>query len=267
MQKSNHSISVLITHYNRVDDLLKCIDGIIALELDNCEIVVSDDGSSPEILKQVKKYPIDTLVESTKNQGLASNINKGVAACKGDYIIYCQEDFLLVREFKKVLPRLIASIEDGAVDMIRLTSYFRFNKVHGINELISLIPRFSFQNFFQNYYRYSDHPYIVKRVFYDQYGYYLDHTSGGYGETEYSVRLSRSSVKIGITNFFYAQGIAGSRSVMMNENGREDISKNYSKTLVKITRSLRLYIEWFFYNKIKRGLVTYKNERRDSYSK
>ena len=263
--KSTCNISFLITHYHRADDLLKCINAIRALHIKNYEIVVSDDGSDMTTVATIEKYPIDTLVLAKVNEGLTSNINKGIAACKGKFILYCQEDFLLVPSFKDSLPRLLSYLENGEVDMIRLTSYFRFNKVYRLNEDISLIPKFAISNFFQNYYRYSDHPYIVRRGFYGRFGYYLDHVSGGYGETEYSVRLSRSPVKIGITSTFYARAISGSTSVMMNEKGRQDKSQGYNKKLVKIARAFRLYFEWIFYSKNKRGLITYTNERKTNH--
>ena len=254
-------ISFLITHYNRPKDLLKCLEAMRLLELDDYEIVVSDDASSQEVLNTIRAYPLDTLVETSRNEGLASNINRGLKACKGSYVIYCQEDFLITAGFKDILPSLLSNIDNGTADMVRLTAYFRFNKLYKIDDDLSLIPRFSFSNFFQNYYRYSDHPYIVKRSFYDTYGYYLNNTSGGYGESEYGVRLSRSSVKIAITNVFYAKGILESNSVMMLEKGRVDVSKKYNKKLVKLLRAFRLYLEWILYKKEKRGLVTYKNER------
>lgn len=262
MDTTTNSISFLITHYHRAEDLLKCINAIRMLELENYEIVVSDDGSDATTLETISTYHIDTLVRAERNGGLASNINKGIAVCKGTFILYCQEDFLLDSNLKKVLPRLLSYLHDRTADMIRLTSYFRFNKVRKLNEDIFLIPRFSLANFFQNYYRYSDHPYIVKSDFYDKHGYYLDYTSGGYGETEYSVRLSRSSVKIAITSIFYARGIVGSSSVMMNEEGRLDKSQGYNKKIIKIARAFRLYFEWLVYNKNRRGLITYTNERK-----
>ena len=262
MANSPINISFLITHYNRPKDLLKCVTSIHSLELDDYEIVVSDDGSDQEVIYSIRAYAINTLIEAPVNGGLASNINKGIKACKGEFIIYCQEDFLLAPEFKDALPRLLDSIAKGTVDMIRLTAYFHFNKLNKINNDISLIPRFSFFNFFQNYYRYSDHPYIVKRSFYNQFGFYMEHTSGGYGESEYGIRLSRSSVKIAITNVFYAKGILESDSVMMLEKGRVDISKKYNKKIVKLLRAFRLYFEWTVYNKKKRGLMTYRNERK-----
>ena len=150
MANSPIIISFLITHYNRPKDLLKCVTSIHSLELDDYEIVVSDDGSDQEVINSIRAYAINTLVEAPVNGGLASNINKGIKACKGEFIIYCQEDFLLAPEFKDALPRLLDSIAKGTVDMIRLTAYFHFNKLNKINNDISLIPRFSFFNFFQS---------------------------------------------------------------------------------------------------------------------
>ncbi|MFV8339761.1 glycosyltransferase family 2 protein [Flavobacterium sp. LB3P21] len=94
MEISKKQISFLITHYNRPDDLLQCLTAIKSLNVSNSEIVVCDDASQEEHLKTIQDYEIDQLIVSKTNQGLAANINKGVNACKGEYIIYCQEDFL-----------------------------------------------------------------------------------------------------------------------------------------------------------------------------
>jgi hypothetical protein len=50
-----------------------------------------DDASHEKHLKIIQDYQIDQLVAEV-NQGLAANINKSLS---GEYIVYCQEDFIL----------------------------------------------------------------------------------------------------------------------------------------------------------------------------
>lgn len=90
-------VSILITSYNRPAAVETCIDHVLALNLEMpFEIVVSDDGSTNENVAALKRIAtIDTLVVAEMNQGLGANINKGIKACKGNYFLYCQEDFLL----------------------------------------------------------------------------------------------------------------------------------------------------------------------------
>ncbi|MFV8339760.1 hypothetical protein ACNQGL_10860 [Flavobacterium sp. LB3P21] len=153
-------------------------------------------------------------------------------------------------------------LQQGKVDLIRFTSNFAFNKLVPLTNAVSLIPKFSFQNFLQNYYQYSDHPFVTKKSFYDRYGTYLEQTSGRYGETEYAIRILKSNAKIGITNQRLASTIEGSQSVLVNESIAANKEYTLNKKWVKIARAFRLYLECILYNKYKRGLVTYKNFRK-----
>ncbi|WP_372757967.1 glycosyltransferase family 2 protein [Mariniflexile sp.] len=261
MERKKERISFLITHYNRPQDLLACINAIKNIDLPEYEIVVSDDGSSLENINILKSYGIDRIVLAEKNQGLAANINKGIQVCNGEYIIYCQEDFALVKELKSILLECMELLDNNTVDLIRFSSYFKFNKLKRITDNISRIPKFSFHNFLQNYYQYSDHPFITKKSFYNNYGYYLENTSGRFGETEYAIRILSSKAKIAITNKNFATQVVGSQSVLINEEGTNHKNYNVNKKIVQIARAFRLYFECVFYNKNKRGLITYKNGR------
>lgn len=261
MEKSKIKISFLITHYNRPNDLLQCISGIQNLKIANYEIVVSDDGSTAENIKLIENGAIDKLILAPKNQGLAANINKGIKACEGDYIVYCQEDFILDANLSTSLPECIDLLKSNKVDMVRFTSNVAFTKLLPLTQGIDLIPKFSFKNFQTNYYQYSDHPFIVKKSFYEYYGYYLENTSGRYGETEYAIRILKSKAKIGITKKVFASVVDGSISVLANESGKKTKKVKLFKPMLKVARSFRLYLECLLYNKEKRGLLTYKNFR------
>ena len=262
MAKSKKQISFLITHYNRPDDLAKCLAAIRNLNILDSEIVVCDDASEKRHLEKIKGFQMDHLIVAEVNRGLAANINKGIAVCQGKYIVYCQEDFILNPKIIEILPQCSDLLESKKVDMIRFTSNLVFNKLIPLTTTISLIPKFSFQNFFQNYYQYSDHPFITTRSFYDKYGTYLEDTSGRYGETEYAIRILKSNAKIGITNNKFASTIDGSFSVLINESIGANKEFKASKKLIKIARAFRLYLELILYNKSQRGLLTYKNFRK-----
>lgn len=262
MEISKMKISFLITHYNRPIDLLQCLAAIRSLNVSDSEIVVCDDASQKEHLETIQGYEIDQLLVSKMNLGLAANINKGIEACQGEYIIYCQEDFVLDAQISSLLPECLDLLKKEKVDMIRFTSNFSFNKLIPLTATVSLIPKFSFQNFLQNYYQYSDHPFVTRKSFYHQYGTYFEHTSGRYGETEYAIRILKSKAKIGITNRTLASTIIGSQSVLVNESIFETKEYKMNKSLVRVARALRLYFELILYNKSKRGLITYKNFRK-----
>jgi glycosyltransferase involved in cell wall biosynthesis len=262
MEISKKQISFLITHYNRPDDLAKCLAAIRSLNIQDSEIVVCDDASQERHLKIIQDYQIDQLIVAEVNQGLAANINNGVVACQGEYIVYCQEDFILNPKVIQILPECLGLLKDEKVDMIRFTSNSVFNKLIPLTATISLIPKFSFRNFYLNFYQYSDHPFVTTKSFYDKYGTYLENTSGRYGETEYAIRILKSNAKIGITNNRFAFTIEGSFSVLINESIGANNEFKVNKKWIKIARALRLYLELVLYDKSKRGLITYKNFRK-----
>lgn len=260
MQANKIIISFLITHFNRPKALQACIGAIRNVNLPSYEIVVSDDSSTMENIKTIKKLNIEKLVLSDANIGLAGNINKGIRVCEGEFIFYCQEDFMLKLEFKNILSECLNVLNTCKSDMIRFTSIVKFKRLKSLTENIVLIPKFSFQNILLNYYQYSDHPYLVKNTFYDKFGYFLENTSGDYGETEYAVRIFKSKAKIAITIRNYVQSVEGSQSVIDRDVRIPAI--NIRKSWRKVARSFRLHFEWVFYNKKKRGLITYKNRRK-----
>jgi glycosyltransferase involved in cell wall biosynthesis len=262
MEISKIQISFLITHYNRPVDLLKCLEAIKNLKVLDSEIVVCDDASHEEHFKTIQYYQIDQLIGSKINQGLAANINTGIQACQGEYIVYCQEDFLLAPQISSLLPECLDLLKREKVDMIRFTSNFTFNKLIPLTATISLIPKFSFQNFLQNYYQYSDHPFVTRKSFYHKYGTYFENTSGRYGETEYAIRILKSNAKIGIANQILASTIDGSQSVLVNESIAANKEYKLNKKWIKIARAFRLYLELMLYDTSKRGLITYKNFRK-----
>lgn len=264
MGKDKKLISILITHYNRPLDLLKCLDALKKINLTNFEIVVSDDGSDAENITLIKQYEIDKLILSKINQGLAANINKGIRACSGEYILYCQEDFILKPNLESILPECLELLTNNEVDLIRFTSNQNFRKLIELTDQISLIPKFSFKNILLNYYQYSDHPFITKKNFYDKYGNYLENTSGRYGEMEYAIRILKSSAKIAITKEKLADVVIGSKSILLNEENRKNSKIKVNKKLEQIIRAFRLYFEWALYRNGKRGLITYSNLRKSS---
>jgi glycosyltransferase involved in cell wall biosynthesis len=254
-------ISILITHYNRPDALEKCITAIRNLDFPlPVELLVSDDCSDPEIMIQVQNFKIDTLITSSVNRGLASNLNKGIKACSGDYILYIQEDFIIDPEILNVLKESIDLLNTDAVDMVRFRANYVFNHLIPLTRHIFRIPKFSFRNFNINTFQYSDNPFITTPRFFKKHNYFLENTSGGYGETEFAIRVLKSSSKIGIADRNYFMPNDNSSSVMItNPIVRRSGVK---RKLWRFARALRQHLEWLLYQPHQRRLRTYKNKKK-----
>ncbi len=253
-------ISILTTHYNRPYALVSCLEAIKDAKLDfDYEVVISDDGSDKETIAIISKLEIDTLVLATKNEGLAANLNKGIKACQGDYILYVQEDFLIQKDFSKVFFEGLHLLDSGVLDMVRYRANYRFNFLLPCSENIWIIPKFSFRNFNINTFRYSDHPFLTTPGFFERFGYYLERTSGGYGETEYAIRIMKSKARIGITSKNYFDENSGAISTMYTMPFES--KTGLKKYIWRFARALRQHLEWILYHPKRRKLYTYKNKR------
>lgn len=256
-------LSILITHYNRSEALKDCIEAIRHIGFSSeYEVLISDDGSNEEHLNNIKGLKYDQLLLSKNNQGLTNNINKGLKACKGTYILYCQEDFLLNPQIAVILDECMDLIKRNILDMVRLTANYKFNYLKALTPQVSKIPTFSISNFNINTFRYSDHPFITTIDFYNKFGYYLEDVSGPYGETEYAIRLLKLGARIGIVNKSLTRSHAGSISVMKTFYPSK--KRKGSRTLWRLARALRQHMEWVVYNPKKRRLLTYKDFKRNS---
>ncbi|WP_456439204.1 glycosyltransferase family 2 protein [Psychroserpens sp.] len=253
-------LSILITNYNRPDALAICITAIKNIEFPlPVELVVSDDCSDPEKLIQLQNLPIDTLVTTPINQGLASNLNKGIKACKGDYILYIQEDFIISPEILNILPESITLLNSGALDMIRYRANYVFNHLIPLTKHISKIPKFSFRNFNINTFQYSDNPFLTTPFFFEKHNYFLENASGPYGETEFAIRVLKSTSKIGIADRNYFSANDNSSSVMVTKPVKQRLG--FKRKLWRFARALRQHLEWMLYQSDNRKLRTYKNKK------
>ena len=85
-------VSVIVPVYNGDRYLVDAIDSILAQTFQDLEIIVVDDGStdnSPEIAQQ---YNSAIRYFSQINQGVAASRNLGLAAAKGEYIAFLDQD-------------------------------------------------------------------------------------------------------------------------------------------------------------------------------
>lgn len=106
MNNANPKVSVLITTYNHVDHISKCLDSILEQECDfDFEIVLGEDGSNDgtqEICKEYAKQFPDVIRLGIRDQkkkvylyGRATgkyNLLKVMQEGKGDYFAFCDGD-------------------------------------------------------------------------------------------------------------------------------------------------------------------------------
>src|SRR5215208_366310 len=92
-------ISVLFITYNRSDLLEQAYRSIReGMDFDGLrvEYVVADDGSTPAHIETISTLEFDSRILWPRNSGLGANTNRGISACRGNYILQVQDDFAFV---------------------------------------------------------------------------------------------------------------------------------------------------------------------------
>lgn len=98
-------ISVIVTTYNRPDALVAVLRGLKRQSERNFEVLIADDGSKDETQRAIaaeaagSPVPIRHLWQADEGFRAAAARNKGIAAARGDYLIFLDGDCVPQRDF------------------------------------------------------------------------------------------------------------------------------------------------------------------------
>jgi glycosyltransferase involved in cell wall biosynthesis len=88
-------ISVIVPIYNAEKTIVKTLDSILSQSYTNKEIILINDMSTDDTLKEIKKFLYlenVTLINNKKNVGAAASRNKGIRICKGRFVAFIDSD-------------------------------------------------------------------------------------------------------------------------------------------------------------------------------
>ena len=85
-------VSVIIPAYNGDRYIAEAIDSVLTQTHDNYEIIVVDDGSTDDTARVVRQYGDRLKYLEQANQGVAASRNLGLAAARGNYIAFLDQD-------------------------------------------------------------------------------------------------------------------------------------------------------------------------------
>lgn len=122
------TIEIVIPSYNQE---LYLSDAIESSLLQNCEVVVVDDGSTDNSLEIARKYPIKVI--SQVNKGLASARNTGIMNATGEAILFLDADDILL---KGCVDLLRVKMEETNADVVAGS----FKTFGTTNEEVILMP-------------------------------------------------------------------------------------------------------------------------------
>ncbi len=110
-------VSLIIPAYNAKDYIARSVDSALASDFANLEIIIVNDGCTDDTQKiidwYVKNYPnIVSIIK--ENGGVADARNKGIAAAKGEYIAFLDNDDLVRPD---MISRLYKSIIKNDCDV------------------------------------------------------------------------------------------------------------------------------------------------------
>jgi hypothetical protein len=108
-QKAVPCVSVIIVTCNNKKILAQCLNSVTAVDYENIEIIVIDNGSSDGTSKFVSEhFPYVKLVRSNKNLGYAAGNNLGMKNANGTYLILLNDDTIVEPQF---IDRLVRAME------------------------------------------------------------------------------------------------------------------------------------------------------------
>ncbi len=111
-------VSVVIAAYNESDHIQATIEGILAIEYPDFEVVVIDDGSTDDTSARVLPYVRDgrvRLVRKLGNEGKAMALNDGLRCARGEVVLVMDADAVPDPQILRVIVPHFKSPRVGAV--------------------------------------------------------------------------------------------------------------------------------------------------------
>lgn len=123
------TVSIILISYNQYDFTKKCIGSILKHLNSSYEIILVDNNSSDNTVKNIKKdFPEVRLIENKENFGFPKAVNQGIQNAIGSYILILNNDTIVTHNW---LERLIEVAEsDPRIGIVGPIS----NEVSGVQK-------------------------------------------------------------------------------------------------------------------------------------
>lgn len=170
-------VSVVVVGYKRPDLLLRTVTSFRTVSTyPHLEFVLSDDGSPAKMQKEMRQMAFDLYAMASRNEGLGRNINKGMTAATGEYLLLLQDDWLCrgPADFVEAGLEVLAERPDvGLVRYRRSTREPPFDlHVTGGGRRVRIYQNDSYAR--TGAYAYTDNPHLKRRSLHETLGMYLE---------------------------------------------------------------------------------------------
>jgi hypothetical protein len=190
-------VSVLFITWKRFDLLKPTVEAFLRnTDYPNLELVISDDGSAPEIQTQIRTLPAHKFSLPREHRGLGANNNNGLRLCTGKYILMIQDDWLCQGP-PAYLSNAVAVLEaNPAVGIINFAGAPHppdpNRELKGSDEPCFLTPH-PFKDGEKEYFLYADQPHIRSRAALDHVGFYTENRDMEQCEIDYNHRWQQQT--------------------------------------------------------------------------
>jgi glycosyltransferase involved in cell wall biosynthesis len=119
-------VSILVPVFNGEPFLAECLESILAQDLGNYEVLISDDGSTDGSAAVIQRYvQRDSCIRwwrNPRNLGIGGNFNACLKAARGEYLKFVLQDDKLLDP--SALRRMVAAMEsDASVSLVGSASH------------------------------------------------------------------------------------------------------------------------------------------------
>lgn len=122
-------VSIVLVSYNEGHLTRDCVASIRRNVTIPHEIIVVDNGSSPETLAVLRGLQDVTLIENARNAGFPAGCNIGLAAARGDLVWFLNNDTIVPPGSLERMAGLLLS--DERIGMVGPVS----NRIHGVQQI------------------------------------------------------------------------------------------------------------------------------------
>jgi Glycosyl transferase family 2 len=107
--------SIIVPTFNGSRFLATTLDSLNAQRYRDFEVIVVDDGSTDDSVAVARAHPLAPIVIEQQNHGVAVARNRGMAAARGDWVAFLDQDDLWHRDRLATLMRLAVETGSSAV--------------------------------------------------------------------------------------------------------------------------------------------------------